>query len=55
VQKIIKDREAFVKEKGLASLGPLMGPVMGAVRGRADGKLANDILRREIERFLNDV
>ena len=55
VQKIIKDREAFVKEKGLASVGPLMGPVMKEVRGRVDGKLANDILRREIERFLNDV
>ena len=55
VQKIIKDREAFIREKGLASVGPLMGPVMKEVRGRVDGKLANDILRREIERFLNDV
>ncbi|MEE9474740.1 MAG: Glu-tRNA(Gln) amidotransferase subunit GatE, partial [Candidatus Hydrothermarchaeaceae archaeon] len=55
VQKIIKDREAFVKEKGLASIGPLMGPVMEEVRGRVDGKLANDILKREIERFLHDV
>lgn len=55
VQKIIKERESFVKEKGLTSLGPLMGPVMGEVRGRADGKLVNNILKREIERFLNDV
>jgi glutamyl-tRNA(Gln) amidotransferase subunit E len=55
VQKIIKGREDFVKEKGIASLGPLMGPVMGDVRGRADGKLVNDILKREIERFLNDI
>lgn len=55
IQKIIKERGDFVKEKGLASIGPLMGPVMGETKGRADGKLVNDILKREIERFINDV
>ena len=52
VQNIIKGREDFVKEKGLASLGPLMGPVMGEVKGRADGKVVNDILKKEIEKYL---
>jgi len=55
VQKIIIERGDFVKDKGLASIGPLMGPVMGETKGRADGKIVNDILKREIERFINDV
>jgi glutamyl-tRNA(Gln) amidotransferase subunit E len=52
VQKIIKERGDFVKDKGLASIGPLMGPVMGETKGRADGKIVNDILKKEIEKFL---
>jgi Glu-tRNA(Gln) amidotransferase subunit E-like FAD-binding protein len=29
-----------------------MGLVMKEVRGRADGKIVNQILRRELEKFL---
>ncbi|MEE8402454.1 MAG: Glu-tRNA(Gln) amidotransferase subunit GatE, partial [Candidatus Hydrothermarchaeaceae archaeon] len=54
VRKVIKEREAFVREKGIDAAKPLMGPVMKEARGRADGKLVSDTLRREIERFLSE-
>jgi glutamyl-tRNA(Gln) amidotransferase subunit E len=49
---IVKQRETFVKEKGTASVGPLMGPVMEALRGRLDGKKMNAILTDEIKKML---
>lgn len=51
VAKIVKDRESFVKEKGMAAVGPLMGPVMEALRGKIDGKVASDLLTEEIRRL----
>jgi glutamyl-tRNA(Gln) amidotransferase subunit E len=52
IAKIVKDREAFVKEKGTASVGPLMDPVMEALRGRIDGKKMNEILTNEIKKMI---
>ncbi|MDR0791126.1 MAG: Glu-tRNA(Gln) amidotransferase subunit GatE [Methanomassiliicoccaceae archaeon] len=52
IAKIVKERETFVKEKGMASVGPLMGPVMEALRGKIDGKRMNDILMNEIKKIL---
>lgn len=52
IAKIVKEREEFVRSKGLAAIGPLMGPVMGALRGKIDGKQANDILEREIGKLI---
>lgn len=49
---IVKDREGFVRSKGMASVGPLMGPVMGALRGKIDGQKANALLSAEIEKLL---
>jgi len=51
IAKIVKDREAFVREKGAASAGPLMGPVMEALRGKIDGRRMNDLLVAEIKRL----
>jgi glutamyl-tRNA(Gln) amidotransferase subunit E len=53
IAKIVKDREAFVREKGTASVGPLMGPVMEALRGKLDGKRMNDILTAEIKKMIS--
>ncbi len=50
---IVKEREEFVRSKGLAAIGPLMGPVMGALRGKIDGKQANDLLAQEIGKLIN--
>lgn len=52
IAAIVKERGDFVREKGLASVGPLMGPVMGVLRGKIDGGEANRILTEEIKRFL---
>ena len=52
IAAIVKEREAFVKEKGMASIGPLMGPVMEALRGKLDGKRMNDLLTKEIRKVL---
>ena len=52
ISKIVKERGSFVKEKGMASVGPLMGPVMEALRGKIDGKRMNDLLTNEIKKML---
>jgi glutamyl-tRNA(Gln) amidotransferase subunit E len=49
VRKIIAERKDFVAQKGRAALGPLMGVVMAEVRGSADGKVVNEILKKEID------
>jgi glutamyl-tRNA(Gln) amidotransferase subunit E len=53
VAKIVKEREAFVREKGPAAVGPLMGAVMTELKGKLDGKEASDILKREIQKLLS--
>ena len=52
VSRIVKEREAFIKEKGLEAMGPLMAPVMTELRGKLDGKTASDLLRKKIEDLL---
>jgi glutamyl-tRNA(Gln) amidotransferase subunit E len=52
IRKIVSERTPFVKERGMAALGPLMGVVMAEVRGSADGKLVSEILKIEIARIL---
>ncbi|MDR0198859.1 MAG: Glu-tRNA(Gln) amidotransferase subunit GatE [Methanomassiliicoccaceae archaeon] len=52
IAAMVRQRESFVKEKGMASVGPLMGPVMEALRGKLDGKKMNAILTDEIKRIL---
>lgn len=53
VARIVKEREAFVRERGQAAVGPLMGVVMAELRGRLDGKAASDLLRKEIGKLLS--
>lgn len=50
IAKIVDERSAFVQEKGMAALAPLMGVVMAEVRGSSDGKVVSELLRKEIER-----
>jgi glutamyl-tRNA(Gln) amidotransferase subunit E len=54
VARIIKEREAFVKEKGVGAVGPLMGVVMAELKGKVDGKKASELLKKEIEKLLAD-
>jgi glutamyl-tRNA(Gln) amidotransferase subunit E len=52
VAMIVKEREAFVREKGMGAVGPLMGPVMERLRGKVDGKMASELLKKEISKLL---
>jgi len=51
-KKIVLEKIDFVKEKGIEALGPLMGEVMKELRGKADGKIINEILKKEIEKVI---
>ncbi|QLC50125.1 Glu-tRNA(Gln) amidotransferase subunit GatE [Methanolobus zinderi] len=53
IDTVISEREEFVREKGLAAIGPLMGPVMAEFRGKVDGKLVSDILKQKINKYIN--
>ncbi|MDD1747101.1 MAG: Glu-tRNA(Gln) amidotransferase subunit GatE [Methanomassiliicoccales archaeon] len=52
VALIVREREAFVREKGMGAVGPLMGPVMERLRGKVDGKMASELLKKEISKVL---
>lgn len=51
-ERVVREREAFIRERGEGSLGPLMGIVMKELRGRADGKVISEILRERIRLLL---
>ncbi|MGD1061198.1 MAG: GatB/YqeY domain-containing protein, partial [Methanomassiliicoccales archaeon] len=53
IASIVKEREAFVREKGAAAVGPLMAVVMEKLKGRVDGKTASEMLKAEISRLLS--
>jgi glutamyl-tRNA(Gln) amidotransferase subunit E len=53
VGRVVKEREAFVREKGKGAVGPLMGAVMAELKGKLDGKAASELLRKEIEKLLS--
>ena len=52
IAALVKEREEFVRAKGMDAIGPLMGPVMAALRGKIDGKQANDLLAKEIKKLI---
>ena len=45
------ERKAFIEERGMGAMGPLMGVVMQA-SGGADGKLVSSLLKEAIQRML---
>jgi len=52
VRSIVRERASLVKEKGKASLKPLMGVVMEELRGKFPGSELHKILEEEIEEVL---
>ena len=52
-ERVIGEREAFIREWGEASLGPLMGVVMKELRGKVDGKVISEVLSEKIRRLLS--
>ncbi|MDV2481825.1 Glu-tRNA(Gln) amidotransferase subunit GatE [Methanoculleus sp. Wushi-C6] len=53
VRRVVAEREAFARERGMGALGPLMGIVMQEVRGSVDGKVVSEALRRELKHLLS--
>ncbi|WMW23216.1 Glu-tRNA(Gln) amidotransferase subunit GatE [Methanolobus mangrovi] len=53
VEAIIEERQDFVKEKGMAAVGPVMGIVMKEVRGKVDGKVLSEMLKQKINKYIN--
>jgi glutamyl-tRNA(Gln) amidotransferase subunit E len=51
--RVVKEREKFIRDRGEASLGPLMGIVMKELRGRVDGQVISEILRERIALLLS--
>lgn len=50
--RVVREREAFIRERGEKSLGPVMGIVMKELRGRVDGQVISEILREKIRQLL---
>jgi glutamyl-tRNA(Gln) amidotransferase, subunit E len=53
IKKTVKERGDFIREKGPAALGPLMGIVMKEYRGTVDGKILSQMLKKELDAFIN--
>lgn len=53
IKKTVMERGDFIKEKGPAALGPLMGIVMKEYRGTVDGKILSQMLKKELDSFIN--
>jgi len=50
--RIVREREGFIRERGKGALGPLMGIVMKELRGKVDGKVISEVLAERIEQLL---
>ncbi|MBN1677166.1 MAG: Glu-tRNA(Gln) amidotransferase subunit GatE [Candidatus Thermoplasmatota archaeon] len=51
--RIVREKEKLVRERGEASIGPLMGLVMKELRGKVDGKVLSEILRERIRQLMS--
>ncbi|MCU0851940.1 MAG: Glu-tRNA(Gln) amidotransferase subunit GatE [Thermoplasmata archaeon] len=51
-ERVVREREKFIRERGESALGPLMGIVMKELRGRVDGKIISEILSEKMRPLL---
>ncbi len=54
VEAIVREREAFVRERGKGAMGPLMGEVMKEFKGQVDGAELSRLLGEAIDRVLSE-
>jgi glutamyl-tRNA(Gln) amidotransferase subunit E len=52
VEAIVREREDFVRQKGMGAVGPLMGVVMDEFKGQVDGKELSRMLAESIDRLM---
>jgi glutamyl-tRNA(Gln) amidotransferase subunit E len=53
IESIVSKKTEFIKEKGMAAVGPLMGLVMKELRGKVDGKTVNEALRKKVQGMMD--
>ena len=53
IKEMVRGRGDFIRDKGPAALGPLMGIVMKEYRGKVDGKILSQMLKKEIDSFMD--
>jgi len=52
INNLIKEKEVFIKERGMGAVGALMGPVMSEFRGKMDGGAINKLLIEKIKEIV---
>ncbi|MFW9793764.1 MAG: Glu-tRNA(Gln) amidotransferase subunit GatE, partial [Candidatus Thorarchaeota archaeon] len=52
IKKLVKEREDLILKQGERSIGALMGAAMKELRGKADGKIVNELLKKEIQKLI---
>ena len=52
INKLVKEKETFIKERGMGAVGALMGPVMSEYRGKMDGGAINKLLIEKIKEIV---
>jgi glutamyl-tRNA(Gln) amidotransferase subunit E len=53
IKKMVREKGDFIRDKGPAAVGPLMGIVMKEYRGTVDGKILSQMLKKEIDTFID--
>lgn len=54
VASVVEKKTGLINERGMGAMGPLMGVVMKELRGKADGKLVSSILKKYIQKKMQD-
>ena len=49
IDKLINEKNDFIRQRGMEAIGPLMGPVMSKFRGEMDGAKINALLIKKIK------
>ena len=52
VDNLVKEKEEFIRERGMGAVGALMGPVMSEFRGKMDGGEINKLLIEKIKEIV---
>jgi len=51
IEKLIKENDGLIKEKGKGAFGPLMGIIMKNIRGRAKAEQVSETLMKKLEKY----
>lgn len=52
VEKVVKENEALIRQRGASALGPLMGTLMKELRGKVDAKRVSQLIKKMVEEML---